>query len=98
MLFKAGSYKKVKMTIRNREDHNDSDLKKRKFLNNIRWQFAFCDVMEKMPEKIKEEDGIKYVYSGYNFAISSLNFSKLKNYISNVMEFVDFTAEIEELY
>lgn len=96
MLFKVGSYRKVHMTIRDREDHNDFDLNKERFLNNIRWQFALCNVMEKLPEKIKEEDGVKYVYSGYNFVINSLDFSTLKNYISNVMEFMDFTAEIEE--
>lgn len=98
MLFKAGSYKKVKMTIRDREEHEGFNFQKERFLSNIRWRFAFRDVIEKAQEKTKEEDGVKYVYSEYRFAISYSKLSSLKQYISDIDEYVDFTVEIEELY
>lgn len=98
MLFKADSYKKVKMIIRDREEHEGSNFRKEEFLSNIRCRFAFRDVMEKAPEKTKEEDGVKYVYLEYRFIISNSKLSRLKQYIFDINEYVDFTVEIEELY
>ena len=98
MKFKSDAYRKVCMTIRNREDNDDCCPQKDNFLMDIRYEFAFCDVIENKMKTIKEEDGVKYVYSEYDFIVNAQKLRPLKKYIRMVMGYVDFTAEIEELY
>lgn len=98
MKFKSDAYRKVRMTIRNRENKDGFCPQKDSFLTSIRYEFAFCDVIENIKETIKEEDRVKYVYSEYDFIVNVRELQSLKNHIRIVMDYVDFTAEIEELY
>lgn len=98
MKFKSDAYRKVRMTIRNREDKDGFCPQKDSFLTSIRYKFAFRDVIENIRDMIKEEDGVKYVYSKYDFIVNVRELQSLKNHICIVMDYVDFTAEIEELY
>lgn len=98
MLFK--NCKLIEMTIRvhNVEDSQNSNTQKNTFLNRIRWQYAVCDAMKKVSERVKKEDGIEYIIVEYLFVINKSKLKDLKHYIEYITNHTDFTVEIEELY
>lgn len=88
--------KKIKMIVCDRKADRDSI--NWEFLNNVRYRFALGGVVEKVSERTKEEDGVKYELKEYHFVIEKSKLLDLKMYIRCITDYVSFTVEIEEPY
>lgn len=91
---KRNSFVKVRLTIRRLKDSDLLDTAR--FLSNVRWRFAFRNLVELAGTRYIN-DNFDYEVCKYDVIVERPELFALKHYIDDIKEYVNFEVEIEEL-